>query len=152
VNVNRRSSWRPRLLSAGLVLVIAGLPLTGCAEVETEAKAGYEPAKVQPVKGADGVKRVTFTAEGARRTGLQTAAVRETRNRKVVPYAALIYDAGGKTFVYTSPEALTYIRVEIKVDRIEGDRALLSDGPPAGTKVVTVGVAEVHGAELEIAG
>jgi hypothetical protein len=36
------------------------------------------------------------------------------------------------------------------VDRIEGDRVLLTDGPPAGTKVVTVGVTEVYGTELEV--
>ena len=44
------------------------------------------------------------------------------------------------------------MRAEVKVDRIDGDRVLLSEGPPAGTKVVTVGAAEVYGAELEIAG
>jgi hypothetical protein len=150
--VSRLSRRWPGLLAAGLVLVLAGLPLAGCAEVQTEAEAGYQPAKVEPLEGSNGVKRVTFTAEGAKRTGLQTAAVREEANRKVVPYAAVIYDPEGRTFVYTSPKPLTYVREEIKVERIEGDRAFLSDGPRAGVEVVTIGAAQVHGAELEIGG
>jgi hypothetical protein len=135
-----------------VVLVVAAPPLSACAEVETETASGYTPAKVEPVDGTDDLKRVTFTAEGAKRIGLQTEAVREAGKRRVVPYAAVIYDPEGTTFVYTSPKALVYVREEIEVDRIEGDRALLSDGPPAGTEVVTVGAAEVYGAELEIAG
>jgi hypothetical protein len=152
VSVSRRPRWRSHLACAGVALVVASLPLSACAEVETETANGYTPAKVEPLAGTDDVKRVTFTAEGAKRVGLQTEAVREAGKRRVVPYAAVIYDPEGRTFVYTSPRPLTYIREEIRVDRVEGDRALLSGGPPAGTEVVTVGAAEVYGAELEIGG
>ena len=138
---------RPRRLAlAGLVLATAALPVAGCTEVETETATGYEPSTLEPVKGNDDLQRVKFTAEGARRVDLQTASVR----RNVVPYAALIYDPEGKTYVYTSPKPLEYLREEVKVDRIEGDRVLVSRGPPAGTEVVTVGAAEVYGTELEV--
>jgi hypothetical protein len=120
--------------------------MAGCTEVETESATGYEPSTLEPVKGNEDLKRVTFTAEGAKRVDLQTASVR----RNVVPYAALLYDPEGKTYVYTSPKPLEYLREEVKVDRIEGDRVLLSRGPPAGTRVVTVGAAEVYGTELEV--
>jgi multidrug efflux pump subunit AcrA (membrane-fusion protein) len=132
------------------VLATAALPVAGCTEVETETATGYEPSTLEPVKGNDDLQRVTFTAEGARRVDLQTAAVRRSGKRKVVPYAALIYDPEGKTYVYTSPKPLEYLREEVKVDRIEGDRVLVSRGPPAGTEVVTVGAAEVYGTELEV--
>jgi multidrug efflux pump subunit AcrA (membrane-fusion protein) len=128
------------------VLATAALPVAGCTEVETETATGYEPSTLEPVKGNKDIQRVTFTAEGARRVDLQTAPVR----RNVVPYAALIYDPEGKTYVYTSPKPLEYLREEVKVDRIEGDRVLVSRGPPAGTEVVTVGAAEVYGTELEV--
>jgi multidrug efflux pump subunit AcrA (membrane-fusion protein) len=128
------------------VLATAALPIAGCTEVETETATGYEPSTLEPVKGNEDLKRVTFTAEGAKRVDLQTASVR----RNVVPYAALLYDPEGKTYVYTSPKPLEYLREEVKVDRIEGDRVLLSRGPPAGTRVVTVGAAEVYGTELEV--
>ena len=132
------------------MLATAALPVAGCTEVETETATGYEPSTLEPVKGNDDVQRVTFTAEGARRVDLQTAAVRRSGKRMVVPYAALIYDPEGKTYVYTSPKPLEYLREEVKVDRIEGDRVLVSRGPPAGTEVVTVGAAEVYGTELEV--
>ena len=128
------------------MLATAALPVAGCTEVESETATGYEPSTLEPVKGNDDIQRVTFTAEGARRVDLQTAPVR----RNVVPYAALIYDPEGKTYVYTSPKPLEYLREEVKVDRIEGDRVLVSRGPPAGTEVVTVGAAEVYGTELEV--
>ena len=136
----------PKPALAVLVLAIAALPVAGCTEVETETATGYEPSTLEPVNGNDDIQRVVFTEEGAKRVDLQTASVR----RNLVPYAALIYDPEGKTYVYTSPKPLEYLREEVEVDRIEGDRVLLSRGPPSGTKVVTVGVAEVYGTELEV--
>jgi hypothetical protein len=70
--------------------------------------------------------------------------------RKVVAHSAVIYGAHGETWVYTSPEPLTYVRHPISIDYIEEDMAVLSDGPPAGTDVVTVGVAELFGTEFEV--
>jgi hypothetical protein len=70
--------------------------------------------------------------------------------RRVVPYGAVLYDAHGATWVYTSPETRTFVRHSIGVDFIDGEEAVLSDGPPAGTMVVTVGGQELFGAEFEI--
>ena len=146
-----RPHTRPRpALAACLALAVAALG--GCREVESETSVGYQPAKVQELKGGRGAALVTFTPEGARRTGLRTAAVRRRGPDKVVPYAALIYDAQGTTYVYTSQKRLTFLRRKVEVDRVEGDRALLRKGPPAGTPVVTVGAAEVYGTELDVAG
>ena len=141
-----------RMLSAGLA-VIAALSFTACKEVEEESAAGYEPATLEAVKGkSDDFKRVNFTKEGASRVDVRTTIVRRSGGDKVVPYESLIYNDEAKTFVYTSPKALAYERVPVTVDRIEGKRVLLSKGPAVGTKVVTVGVTEVYGTELEIAG
>ena len=142
-----------RLLTTALVLAAAGLPLSACKEVETETATGYTPSKVQELKeGSKAFPRVTFTAEGAKRTGLESSRVRRQAGRTVVPYESLIYDAEGKTYIYTSPKPLNYLRSEVEVDRIEGDRVYLTRGPSAGTTVVTAGTAEVYGAELDIAG
>jgi hypothetical protein len=67
--------------------------------------------------------------------------------RKVVPYSAVLYDVHGDAWVYTSAEALTYTRQKVVLDYIDGDMAYLTEGPPAGTSVVTVGVSELFGAE-----
>lgn len=138
-----------RRAPALLALLVAAL-LAGCAEVESEPVTGYEPSELEAVPGRDDLKRVTFTAEGARRTGLRSAPVRRSGAHRVVPYAALLYDAHGKTFVYTRRRPLVFTRKEVEVARIAGERALLSAGPAAGTEVVTVGAAEVYGTELEV--
>ena len=89
---------------------------------------------------------------GADRVSLQTETVRRTDGGTVVPYAALIYDPQGVAWVYTNPEPLTFQRAEVVVDRIVDDDVWITDGPPPGTRVVTVGATEVYGAELDIAG
>jgi hypothetical protein len=148
--VSRPCRRRSPLALAGLVSVAAAIALGSCTEVETESATGYEPAALEPVKGSEDLQRVTFTEEGAKRVGLKTAELSRNGTRLVAPYAALLYDPEGKTYVYTNPKPLEYLRAPVEVDRIEGDRVLLTDGPPAGTKVVTVGVTEVYGTELDV--
>lgn len=70
--------------------------------------------------------------------------------REVVPYSSLLYDGSGHTWVYVSPEALTYVREAVEVEYIEGDQAFLLKGPKVGTKVVSVGAAELFGTEFEV--
>jgi hypothetical protein len=137
-------------LACGLAAVVVALTFAGCTEVEPESVAGYEPSKVEPVKGDGDLRRVTFTREGAKRVGLRTARVRRSAGHAVVPYAALLYSPEGKTYVYTSPRPLEYLRAEVQVHRIEADRVVLSGGPPLGTEVVTVGATQVYGTELEV--
>jgi hypothetical protein len=67
--------------------------------------------------------------------------------QKVIPYSAVIYDSSGKTWTYTNPEPLVFVRHRIDVDSIEGDRAVLKEGPAIGTIVVTAGAAELMGVE-----
>jgi len=71
--------------------------------------------------------------------------------RKVIPYAALIYDAEGGTWVYTKePNALAFVRYAVIIDFIEGDMVVLTEGPPAGTEIVTVGGQELFGTETGV--
>ena len=140
-------------LAAGLAIAIAAVTLSACNEVETETAVGYEPAKLEDVAGkGDDVKRVVLTPEGASRVDLRTGEVGRSGGRASVPYAALLYDEEGATFVYTQTKPLSYLRVPVKVERIENGRVLLNAGPPVGAKVVTVGTAEVYGVEQEVAG
>ncbi len=138
------------------VLIIAGLHISACtkgAESSTTTEAG--PAQVVAVKGTD-LSRVTLTAKAMERIDLKTDLVREqpvsrsASARKVVPYSSLIYDAHGQTWVYTSPEPGTFIRHKVDVDYIEGDLVVLDAGPPTGTVVASVGVAELYGAEFHV--
>ncbi len=153
-DINRKCRRQLRAACAGLVLIAAGVSLSACGEASTgydyETASHHEPAKLEPIKGTE-VQRVIFDAEAAKRTGLQTAPIRQDGRGKIMPYAALIYDAEGNAYAYTAPEPLTYVRQEIGIVRVDGDSVVLSDGPPVGAKVVTVGAAEVYGTEFEIA-
>lgn len=130
------------------VIALAAL-VSGCKEVEKAEKVHYSPASVTPIKGDEDHKIVTLTAEGARRIDLRTGLIERGARAKVMPYAALLYEKHGEAFVYTNPKPLTYVRAAVEVDRVDGDRVILKTGPRAGTRVVTVGAQEVHGAELE---
>ena len=136
------------------LLLVACLPLAACKQTPEVAAAGEDPgpAKVEHLKGEEPT-RVTLTEEAARRLDIQTAAIRDMEiggaQRKVIPYAAVLYDTEGNTWTYSSPEPLVFVRHRIVVDRIEGEMAVLSDGPAAGTSVVTVGAQELYGSELE---
>ena len=69
--------------------------------------------------------------------------------KKVVPFSAVIYSADGKAWTYTVAEPLTFVRHEIEIDYIDGERAFLKDGPATGTPVVTRGAIELWGVETK---
>ena len=154
LGINLKCRRHLRAACAAVVLIASVVSLSACSEASSgydyETATHHEPAKLEPIKGTD-VQRVIFDAQGAKRVGLQTAPIRRNGQGKIMPYAALIYDADGNTYTYTAPEPLTYVREEISVDHFDGDSVVLSDGPPTGTEVVTVGVDEVYGTEFEVA-
>jgi hypothetical protein len=137
-----------RNLTAVLALTLAGLIATGCKQA-AEEEAIAEPAKVEQIGNTD-VSRVTLEPQAAKRIDAQTAPVRRHKPGESVPYSAILYDADGTTFVYVSPEPLSFQREEVEVDRVEGDEAILAKGPAAGTQVLTRGVQEVYGTEFGV--
>lgn len=138
-----------------LGLLIAIPQLSACTQTSAEAESGgAEPATVEHVEGSEEVSRLTLTPKAVERIGIQTAPLSEAtvagKKRKVVPYGAVLYLADGKTSVYVSSAPNTYVREPITVEFIEGDRAVLSAGPAAGTAIVTVGAAELYGTETGV--
>jgi hypothetical protein len=146
--MHHRDRWRV------VAPLVASAFLAACQQVAEKAEK-VKPAHVEHIEGEE-VSRVTLTAQAAERLALALDVVRDQRVsrsravRRVVPYAALLYDVTGRTWVYTSPDSLVFVRREVVVEYIEGDLAVLTDGPPAGTRVVTLGATELHGAEFEI--
>lgn len=150
--MSHRKQW------TAAVLIIAAVTLAGCSGDPAATNKRAQAAQVSSLDST-GTRRLTLTREAADRLVVRTVPVQESTvpprvpggpgvARKVVPYAALLYDANGGTWVYTAPQPLTYVRQRITVDYIVGDLVVLSDGPPAGTAVVTTGAAELYGAEL----
>ena len=143
--ISHRTRW------AALLIAGAGLAgLAGCGG-SSESSSSSEPARVEHVDGTD-LSRVILTPEAAKRLDIRTEPVRESAGGTVIPYSAVFYETDGETWAYVSPEPLTFVREQIVVDRIDGDSALLSSGPSPGTKVATVGVAELFGAESGLDG
>jgi ABC-type oligopeptide transport system substrate-binding subunit len=145
--------WYMKRWTVMLILIIVVLLVAACSQSAPEATSEEGgPAQVEHLEGAN-PSRVTLTEEAAQLLDIQTAPIREEpvngTQRLVMPYAALLYDPQGDTWTYTNSEPLIYVRQPIRVDRIEGDMAVLSDGPTAGTPVVTVGAAELFGSESE---
>jgi hypothetical protein len=134
--------------AAGLLAVV----LVGCTRIEEAAHSAEASYSLEKVANSEFV-RIKLQAKAAERLGIETSPVEEittTRGlRKAIAYGAVIYGTEGQTWAYTNPEPLVYVRQDIAIDFIEGERALLLAGPPAGAAVVTIGVAELYGLENE---
>lgn len=141
--------WTPALLA------VAALGLSGCAEVATATPTKPAPYKLEKPEGTS-LTRVRVEQRVSDRIGIKTSTVREVARfggdttRRVVDYSAVVYEPKGDTSVYTNPEPLVFVRKAIKVEYIEGDVAVLADGPPVGTAVVNVGTAELLGMEFGV--
>jgi hypothetical protein len=72
--------------------------------------------------------------------------------KETVPYSSVIYWIDGGAWVYTQIAPLTFVRAPIVIDEVDGDTAVLTSGPPAGTKIVSVGGEELLGTEFQIEG
>ena len=146
---------RPSIRLIVAALAVAGLQLTGCQEKSTYTKV--EPAHVDHKEGEE-ISKLTLTEKAMERLDIQTTPVRQAEASgsesepasSVVPYSSILYVAKGDAFVYTSPQPRTFVRHPVDVDYIEGDQAVLKAGPPPGTQVVSVGVAELFGTEFGV--
>ena len=126
------------------VMTIACLMLWACAGQESRSKP--DPATVELIEGD--LHIVTLTARAAQRLDIRTVRVREAQgNNTIIPHSAVVYQPDGSSWTYTASEGLVYVRHPIDVESVDGDVAVLTDGPAPGTEVVTVGAAELLGIE-----
>jgi hypothetical protein len=97
-----------------------------------------------------GIARITLSERAIDRLELLTDTVKPAPEGGgiVLPYAALLYDAQGKTWVYTNPEPRVFERQAVTVAKVEAGVVTASAGPAVGTTVVTVAAAELFGAEF----
>jgi len=147
-NIKKRTTT----LGLAVVLIFSGLAIAKLTEKPVTTTQG-EPVQISKIDGSD-FNRVILSEKAAQRLDIKTAPVHEEQvngtPRLVIPYAAVLYGLNGETWTYTNPESLTFVRQLITVDNIESDKAFLSKGPSVGTQVVTVGVAELYGADTGI--
>ena len=124
-------------------------PCASALAAETAVKK-IMPALVEATSDAK-IMKVTLTPKAAERLGIVIDEVRaDPSGRRIVPYASVLYDLTGKTWVYISADPLTFVRGAVVIDTIKGDNVYLTDGPPAGTKVLAAGVPQVFGTEVKV--
>ena len=128
-----------------MLIMVAAWGLAACGPKTAATTEKINPSTLEKIEGSD-LQRVILTEKAAERIGVETVPASEM----VVPYAAVIYDIEGNTWVYTNPSPLTFVRAPIVIDRIEGDQAFLSEGLGTDAPIVTVGVAEIYGAETGV--
>jgi hypothetical protein len=136
--------------TAAIALLLAVLALAGCGGQSSVATSHEEPVAVEEIEGSE-VARLTITEDAADRLGLETAPVEQAGAELLIPYGALLYMADGSTWVYASTEQLVFERTAVTVVRVEGETAVLSDGPAAGTDVAVTGASELFGSEFDTA-
>jgi len=134
------------------LLVSAGLILTGCQVSAQGADAPLEKVASVTTQPNGGPANLTLSEHAQQRLGIQTARVTKGPDGLSVPYAAVVYDAEGASWVFARTGRLSYHRAEVSLGHKTGDDVALTSGPPAGTEVVTVGAAELVGVETGIDG
>ena len=128
-----------------VMLVLTALLLSACGAQVPVTGDKEAPSKLEPIEGTE-LSRVILTEKAAERLGIETV----TASGNAVPYAAVIYDIEGNTWVYTNPEPLIFVRAPIEIDYIEGDSAILLESLDSDLTVVTVGVSELYGTETGV--
>jgi hypothetical protein len=138
-----------RLPLAAAVCAALVFSLPACAApVAAPTAVGEAPAKVEK-NATTGIAKLTLTENGLKRIDVKTVPVTAGAGTDVlVPYAALMYDSSGKTWVYANPAPRVYERQAVTVTKVEAGVVTASAGPAPGTAVVTVGAAELFGAEF----
>ncbi|MEO3933368.1 hypothetical protein WMO79_11205 [Micrococcaceae bacterium Sec7.4] len=114
----------------------------------TPVSAAEAPAKVEK-NATTGIAKLTLTDHGLARIDLKTEpAAAGSGTDVLLPYASLLYDASGKTWVYTNPAPRVFERRAVTVTKVEAGVVTASEGPAVGTPVVTVGAVELFGTEF----
>lgn len=130
-------------LPAVVVLIAIGLCLAAC-ERKPERPAEIKQPAISAGE-ASGIYRVRLTAKKVEEYHIRTAPVREAPGGTVVPQSALLVDHAGAAWIFTNPQPQLFIRQPVKVTSMDGELAVLSEGPPAGTEVVIVGADKLLG-------
>ena len=140
-----------------VVVVLAALALLGCSRSEDLGEASDAAARVQRVDGQH-VSRVTLTRLAQTTLGIRTVPVSNAglpgarTTYQVIPYSAVLYDAHGRTWTFIRTGPRSYQRARVTLDHVAGDLAYLREPLPPTTSVVTVGTAELLGAEEGVGG
>lgn len=109
------------------------------------------PQTADPLSSSADVFYEMSNKDGVFRPGQRvsvTVPLKSDQASLVIPFSAVAYDINGGTWVYEMPSPDTFIRRRVELANVENGIAVIRRGPPAGTMIVTEGVAELFGTEF----
>lgn len=119
-----------------------------------EAKPVSAPPTAVPQAAAVDLYYALDNREGKFRPGQRVSAtltLEAKQDSLGIPWSAVVQDIYGGTWVYEQTAEHTFVRRRVEVPYVADGWAVLSAGPPGGAKIVTVGTAELFGAEFGFA-
>src|SRR5215208_7565622 len=102
--MTRRSEMKHTKLFVLILMLVVALQLAACGPKAAATTEKISPSTLEEIEGSE-LKRVILTEKAAERIGVQTVPASEME----VPYAAVIYDTAGNTWLYTSPAPRTVV-------------------------------------------
>ncbi|MDH4197949.1 MAG: efflux RND transporter periplasmic adaptor subunit, partial [Candidatus Aminicenantes bacterium] len=126
------------------------------------AAPGAQPRTAKPVQGPPLGDAAAASADlfyelanpdGALRIGQKvgvTLTLRATESGLVVPWASVLFDAQGGTWVYVRTAGTVFVRQRVELRHIVNGQAVLGRGLAAGAEVVVEGAAELFGTEFGV--
>lgn len=109
------------------------------------------PPSADPASATADLYYELDNAAGALRPGQKvgvTLAMKVEEECLVVPWASVLHDVHGGTWVYENTAEHVYTRRAVLVREVVGTLAALERGPAPGTKIVTTGASELFGTEF----
>jgi hypothetical protein len=147
-----RARTRRTRIGLALAAAVAALLPAACAAggAEDDEEVELFQTKLVELKDHPGHHSVTFSKTGAERADVGTTPVTAGDGYREIPHAALLYNGDGTTFVYTATGPRTYTYTPVEVVEVVGDTVHFTGGPGPGDPVVTSGVPQVHGADIQL--
>ncbi len=139
-------------LAADRPATVGGLADAPGAPGERPARPVIAPPSGDPLAATVNIFYEVKNADGRLRPGERvgvTLPLQGDEQSLTVPRSALIRDIHGGAWVYEKIKPHAYARKRVSVDRVVGDLAVLSAAAlKPGASVVTIGAAELYGAEF----
>lgn len=143
-----------------LASIMTGTPasIAGLADAPGGAVRIARPVAAPPSANANAASADLFfelsNSDAMLRPGQKVGATLNLRGEGeeslVLPWSAVVHDINGGAWVYENVAPHVYARRRVEIKHIAGDVAVLARGPASGTKVVSVGAAELFGTEFGI--
>ena len=138
-------------INSSLAASIRGLSDFGGASASVTGRPVHGPQTSDPLATSIDLFYEVNNSKGDFRPGQKvsvTLPYKGVQAALVVPYAAILYDIHGGTWVYENTAPRVYVRRRVELQRVDGNMAVLQRGPKSGTKIVTAGAAEIFGTEF----